>query len=197
MQRFMLWCCALGMVMVLPLGAVGADKAKGRRIHMKILEVKYHVQDTTDRDPNTKGLNGLANMGTSRNKGWGVITVRYATAPLWIDDVNLRLYALLGTAREPVLLSGNTSYFAVPKGEAHMAYSFIHPNITTRYGEVQRVRAELWYNGVLEHSYEWPEKSSVEWWNRIRPLTGALWTKFYTPFERLAQAEEPIRMEEK
>lgn len=187
MHRFCLSVIVLVMICLVPASAYAGKK-------MRIDEIRFSMGNTTDRDANTKGFAGLNNLGTKKNKGWGIIRVEYSTAPEWIDEFDLKLYVLLGNAKNYTMLSDTVQYMHVARGENHIAYSFIHPNIVARFGEVRRVRAEVWLGGVLEDEKQWPSESSKPWWTKIRPLGGNLRIKYFTPFERLALNEEPIKI---
>lgn len=179
---------------VLMIGLNCGTAAAAQRVRLD--EIKYEVKDTTDRSADTKGFSGLSNMGTSLNYGWGVLALNFSTAPLWVNEMEIKYYVLLSDKKtgKTAMLTDSTSYLLVPQGEKHKAYIFMPPNVLNRFGKVAQVRAEAWYNGVLEDEIEWPNKSKQAWWTKVRPMEGYLRVKHYTPFERLAQNEELIKI---
>jgi len=96
-----------------------------------------------------------------------------------------------------VMLDGNITYMSVKKGQRHISTIYVPPQILERYGKVLRVRAELWYNGLLQDSTQWPRsKNKIPWWTRIKPTSGSLLNRYYTPFEHEEQlTEELIKIE--
>lgn len=139
----------------------------------------------------------LSRLGKVRD--WGMIESYYESMPKWADDVELRYYVLMKGEKpnKPIMLQGSVTYINVQKKRDHVSTMYIPPQAILRYGEVLRVRAELWYNGVLQDAIQWPRVTGkTPWWTRIKPLYGSLFNRFYTPFEHEAETlEEVIKTE--
>ena len=189
MQRLVAFVCLAGMMLFLSCTTAFAAQK------VRIDEIKYKVVDTTDRSADTKGFAGLSNLATSINYGWGVLGVHFSSAPLWINEMEIKYYVMLVDKQgKSSMLTDETRYLLVPQGKEHMAYIFMPPNVLNRFGEVKQIRVETWYNGILEDEQEWPERSAQPWWTKIQPMKGYLRVKHYTPFERMAQNEELIKI---
>ena len=142
-----------------------------------------------------KGLGRGKLRALGKPKTWGVIETVYESLPKWADDVVLRYYLLLKSRRgeKQVVLASKITYVHVEKGKHHFSNIYMPPQVLRRYGEVLRIRAEIWYNGILQDAIQWPrKKSKTSWWSKIEPRYGSLMNRFYTPFEHEAQLKEEV-----
>lgn len=142
-----------------------------------------------------KGLGSGKLRALGKAKTWGVIETGYESLPKWADDVELRYYLLLKPRRgkKEVVLASKITYVHVEKGKHHCSNIYMPPQVLRRYGEVLRIRAEIWYDGILQDAIQWPRKESkIPWWSKIEPRYGSLMNRFYTPFEHEAQLKEEL-----
>lgn len=162
-------------------------------------KVDFNYRTISAQDTTVVGFDKFKLQNLGKVEGWGMIESLYESKPKWADDVEIRYYALMkGTQKKnPIMLTGGVTYVHVQEGREHLSIIYIPPQAIARYGGVSKVRAELWYNGVLQDSVEWPRgKSKIPWWTRIKPQSGSLFNRFYTPFAHEAQlAEEVIKTE--
>ena len=141
------------------------------------------------------GFAGFGNIGGFPQK-WGVITAHFNSRPNWADDVMFKYYVMVrNRVGKPAMLTGNVTYVSVHAGLDHNGFTFIHPNALARYGQVKRILVEIWYQGVLADSKQWPKKSAITWWNKIPAVQGTLRPRFFTPFEHDYEVrEEDIKL---
>jgi len=146
------------------------------------------------------GLDSGSLKSVGKIKGWGVIETSYSSNPKWADDVDVKYYVLLKGEKggKPVMLTGSNIYMNVREGRQHISNMYIPPQVISRYGEVIIIRAEIWYNGIIQDAVYWPKAKGVKsaWWTQVKPLQGSLFNRYYTPFEHEAQMkEEMIKVE--
>lgn len=121
----------------------------------------------------------------TRAKDWFRVFVEYDSDPEWVDELNFTFYVLVkGKTREAPpysLFKGETSYIHIPKGSRHQADMFLHPNILTRFGDVERVAVEVRQGGRLLERSGKPNPTEA-WWERLSPVDGVLLNRAQTPF---------------
>lgn len=165
----------------------------------KFRKIDFNYRTVSAEGTTVVGLDRGKLRRLGKVKGWGMIESYYESIPKWADDVEVKYYVLVKGEKpnKPVMLSGSVVYVDVQEGREHVSTMYIPPQAIIRYGEVLRVRAELWYNGILQDSTQWPRTAGkTPWWTRIKPLYGSLFNRFYTPFEHEAEAwEEVIKIE--
>jgi hypothetical protein len=134
-----------------------------------------------------------------KTQEWGMIQTVYNSLPMWADNVEVKYYVLMkgDSPKKPVMLTGSVVYIDVQKQKGHISTMYVPPQAIIRFGEVMRIRAEVWYNGVLQDSTEWPRGAKKsQWWTKVKPTYGSLFNRFYTPFEHEMQSlEELIKVE--
>jgi len=121
----------------------------------------------------------------SRAKDWFRVFVEYDTDAEWIDELNFTFYVLVKgkTKDAPAysLFKGETAYIHVAKGSRHQADMFLHPNILTRFGDVERVAVEVRQGGRLLERVGKPNPTEA-WWEKLSPIDGVLLNRSQTPF---------------
>jgi len=161
----------------------------------KFNKISFNTSQVSDERTTVSGLSqgSLKRLGVVNT--WGVVEAVYGSKPDWADDVTLKYFVLIKgrSSGEPVMLTGSITYINVEKGPNHVSSIFITPQTIRRYGEIVKIRAELWYNGILQDAMEWPKKKSkTQWWTRVAPIPGSLFNRYYTPFEYEAQARGEV-----
>lgn len=162
---------------------------------LKFSKLDFNYRKVSAQDTTVVGLDRgkLRRMGKVNN--WGMIEAYYESIPKWADDVEVIYYVLMKSklAKKPVMLAGSVVYMHVEKGKKHISTIYIPPQAIRRYGDASRIRAELWYNGILQDAVLWPRTGAkAPWWNRIKPIRGSLLNRFYTPFEHEMQITEEV-----
>lgn len=158
-------------------------------------KIDFSVRTVSAQDTTVVGLDRAKLRRLGKVQGWGMIESFYESIPRWADDVEVRYYVLMkGEAKKvPVMLAGSVIYVHVAKGKEHVSTIYIPPQAIDRYGDVSRIRAELWYNGILQDAIQWPRGTSkTPWWTRIKPTYGSLFNRYFTPFEHEAQVVEEV-----
>lgn len=181
-------------VMFLFISCVSVDAAKR---DFKFEKIDFRHRTISAEGTTIKGLDKGKLRFLGKPQEWGVVEGIYESLPDWADDVELRYYVLLRArrAKKQVMLVGSITYIDVEKGKHHVSNIYIPPQVLRRYGEVLRVRSEIWYNGVLQDEAQWPRKkkdSKIPWWTRIKSTYGSLMNRFYTPFEHEEQLREEL-----
>jgi len=124
------------------------------------------------------------NTGT-RAKDWFRVFVEYDTDAEWVDELNFTFYVLVkGKSKDAPpfsLFKGETSYIHISKGSRHQADMFLHPNIVSRFGDVERVAVEVRQGGRLLERGGKPNPTEA-WWERLSPIDGVLLNRAQTPF---------------
>jgi len=148
---------------------------------------------TTAVQPGVKGLNpdqiiklrklsGVGRRGFVKNpeyrtslggtvgvdKDWNQITLEYATAPEWIDDLTFQFYAVSQAPIEGVktfsFYKAAVRYADVERG-SHVCTMFLRPSAIKRFGELFAVAVEVSYKGtVVEEMSEEIQKMPLKWW---------------------------------
>lgn len=164
-----------------------------------IQKLEFNTCRVTAQDTTISGLSKSKLKSLGSPQEWGVIKTVYKSGPQWADNVEVKYYVLLKDkkADKNIMLIGSMTYMCIAKGKNHIANIYIPPQVLSRYGKVLRIRAELWYNSLLQDAVQWPRTGKkVPWWTRIKPTTGLLQNRFYTPFEHEEQiTEELIRLD--
>ena len=182
------------LVSIVVVGCFGPRAmAAGDDFHVRRIEFGQKIRSGSQ--PISGGLSGLGNIGGFPQK-WGIVTVHFDSKPLWADDLMVKYYVLVRSqAGKNAMLTGNVTYVAVHAGLDHESLIFIHPNSLARYGEARRILVEIWYQGILADSKEWPNESRSSWWNKVPAISGALRVRFFTPFEHDYEVrEEDIKL---
>jgi hypothetical protein len=126
-----------------------------------------------------------APSNTGKPKEWFKIYVEYDTEPEWIDELNFTFYVLIkGKTKDAPpysLFKAETSYIHIPAGSKHTADMYVHPNILSRYGDVERVAVEVRQGGRVLERVGKPALTEA-WWERLSPIEGVLLNRSQTPF---------------
>lgn len=161
----------------------------------KFTKIDFNLRTVSAQDTTVVGLDRGKLRRLGKAQGWGMIESYYESIPKWADDVEVRYYVLMEgqKPKKNVMLGGSVVYMHVQEGKGHVSTMYIPPQAINRYGDVLRIRAELWYNGILQDAIQWPRVSGkTPWWTRIKPTYGSLFNRFYTPFEHEAQVVEEV-----
>ena len=126
-----------------------------------------------------------ANADSGRSKEWFQVYVEYDSDPEWVDELNFTFYVLVkGKTKDAppfTLFKGETSYIHIMAGKRHLADMYLHPNIISRYGEVERVAVEVRQGGRILDRVGKPALTSP-WWEQFAPVEGGLLNRGQTPF---------------
>lgn len=122
---------------------------------------------------------------TARARDWFRVYIEYDTEVEWIDELNMTFYVLVKGRTKDVapytLFKGETSYIHIQMGKKHVADMFLHPNLISRYGDVERVAVEVRQGGrVIERAGK--PALTAPWWEQLSPVTGALVDRSRSPF---------------
>ena len=128
-----------------------------------------------------KGLDGLNSVDKTSGK-WVKFEVTYKSKSDWINKIDLRFYALLGSKRNPILLDNTINQINIAKGLNHHAVVYIHPQTIKRYGPIQLAGVMIENNGFVEDYDSWPHSSNKKWWEEYTPLHGHIKTLRQSPF---------------
>ncbi len=102
------------------------------------------------------------------DKDWSQITLEYATAPEWVDDLTFQFYALsIGTIEGQKVYSfykAAVKYADIERG-SHVCTMFLRPSAVKRFGELYAIAVEVLYRGtVVEEMTEEVQKMPPKWW---------------------------------
>lgn len=161
----------------------------------KFSKIDFNLRNVSAQDTTVVGLDRGKLRRVGKVQGWGMIESWYESIPEWADDVEVKYYVLMKGERpkKNIMLAGSIIYVHVAGGKDHVSTIYIPPQALNRYGDVLRIRAELWYNGILQDAVQWPRGTEkTPWWTRVKPTYGSLFNRFYTPFEHEAQAREEV-----
>jgi len=169
---------ALSALFFLPFDLVQAQTAPGPRSPISIRKIDGSKTPTP-----VFAVRGAS--AQSRSKDWFRIFVEYDSDPDWVDELNFTFYVLVkGKAKDAppyTLFKSETSYIHIPAGKKHQADMFLHPNIVSRFGDVERVAVEVRQGGrVLDRSGK-PTLTEA-WWERLSPVENVLLDRGQTPF---------------
>jgi len=175
------------------LGICATSNAAKREF--RIQKITFETRKIAVRGNFIKGLakSNLRNLGMPHK--WGIVETVYGSLPKWADDVDIKYYVLLEAKEsgKKVMLAGSIVYIDVESGNRHISDIYIPPQVLRRYGKVLYIRAEVWYNGILQDAIQWGKRiPKIPWWTRIAPTEGALMNRFYTPFQYEAQMNEEL-----
>jgi hypothetical protein len=182
----------LGCALVAGLVATAAVTEAQQRADFKIRNIR-RVQTEA---PNYGGTGDLGGFPSTMARQWYKIEVQYESQPDWSDDVQLKVYVLLGTGRDARMFVGDVTHVDVQKGTQHYAGFFIHPNTLKRYGagQVQAVAVQLFYQNRLQDMASDPP-SQERWWEKYTPVTGFVRNPLETPWAPIsAQRFEASKM---
>ena len=186
---------ALQMLAAVAVVACGGSLSPAAEDDFYIRHVEFGHKIRSGSQSVSGGLSGLGDIG-GFPQDWGVVTTHFDSKPSWADDVTLKYHVLVrNEAGKNAMLTGNVIYVAVQAGLDHESLMFIHPNSLARYGAVRRILVEIWYQGILADSKEWPNESHSSWWNKVPAIAGALRVRYFTPFEHDYEVrEEDIKL---
>ena len=92
------------------------------------------------------------------------IRVKYRCSLKTAQDVELRVYALLGRGKKEKAASGSVKLAEIERGY-HLQTFMMTPSHTARYGTPRKLRVEIWYNDRLAASKTKP-RIKEKWWKR-------------------------------
>ena len=150
----------------------------------KILDFDRVVYKT-ERNINSASFNtGSSSFVNKAGKAhlWGIIQGVFTSNAQWLDDVNVKVYALAQERGESYCLAGTAAFMSVPGGKNNTATFFVHPNVLMRYGKILAVHMEIWNQGKLIDNTDWPSKQTEQWWNKHQVVEGAVVVKYLTPY---------------
>ena len=106
----------------------------------------------------------IKTLGDREHEDFVFIRVKYRCRLKTAQDVELRVYALLGRGRKEKVASGGVKLAEVERGY-HLQTFMITPSHTTSYGTPRKLRVEIWYNDRLAASKTKP-RIKQKWWER-------------------------------
>lgn len=176
-----------------------AFKAEAAEQKFKFKKIKFQYRTISTQDTTIRGLDRSKLRRLGSVEGWGMVETIYQSEPGWADDVEIKYYVLMKgeEQKKPVMLAGSIIYIYIKKRPGHVSNIYIPPQAILRYGKIMRVRAELWYNGILQDEIQWPKSADkTQWWNKVKPVYGSLYNRYFTPFEHESESlEEVIKIE--
>ena len=130
-----------------------------------------------------KSSSSIVSTSKKAGKGfsWAEFRLVFSSKVEWVDELTVKYFALVKSAKESSILSGEITYINVPSGKSHMASLFMHPTAMSKYGQVIAVHCEIWANGQLRDAADFPSKPAKKWWDAKPPVKGLLVSKFFTP----------------
>ena len=146
-----------------------------------------NIRRTQTDAPNYNVNSDLGGFPSTMGRQWYKIEVQYESQPDWADDVQLKVYVLLGTGRDAKMFVGDVTHVDVQRGTQHYAGFFLHPNTLRRYGggQVQAVAVQLFYqNRLLDQASD--PTTQERWWERYSPVTGYVRNPLDTPWAPIA-----------
>ena len=185
----------LKLIFVVFIMVLVCTKAIAIKKEFKFDKIDFKYRTIESDGATIRGLDQGNLRAMGKAEAWGVIKTIYESSPKWVDNVAVNYYVLLKSKKnkEPIMLAGKIEYTDVAKGKHHVSNMYVPPQILRRYGEVLKIRAEIWYNEILQDEIQWPNKTTnVPWWTRIKARHGSLMNRFYTPFEHEQQLEEEL-----
>jgi hypothetical protein len=131
-----------------------------------------------------KSFNSIVTYSKKATKGssWTEFRLEFSSKVEWVDELTVKYFVLVASAKESSILSGDITYINVPAGKSHLSSIFIHPTAMAKYGKVIAVHCEIWANGQLRDAADSPSKPAKKWWDVKPPVQGLLVSKFFTPF---------------
>ncbi|HMP72103.1 MAG TPA: hypothetical protein PKE55_02465 [Kiritimatiellia bacterium] len=126
-----------------------------------------------------------ARQTSGRAKNWLRVTCEYDSSPAWLDEATFTYYVLLKGASRDVppftLLRGEVTYINIEQGRRRMSDMFVHPDILSRYGAVERVAVVVRVGGRVVGMDGRPAVES-RWWEQLSPVDGLVMNRMQTPF---------------
>jgi hypothetical protein len=101
-------------------------------------------------------------LGDKEYEDFVFIKVKYRCHLKTAQDVELKIYALLGSGSKKKVASGNIKLAKVEKGY-HLQTFMITPSHTANYGTPRKLRVEIWYKDRLAASKTKPG-TKKKWW---------------------------------
>ena len=133
-----------------------------------------------------KSLSSIISTSKSAGKGaqkWTEIRLEFATKVKWVDELTVKYYALVKSAKSSEILYGDVTYINVPAGNKHISSLFVHPTTMAKYGgKIKSVHCELWAQGELRDVADFPSKPQKKWWEMKPSIKGVLFKRYFTPF---------------
>lgn len=149
----------------------GGNMARIRKVSNKVVRApEYRVQS-----------DGSSVSIGARPDRYSEITLEYETAPDWVDQVEVTMYAQLKdtAGRRYRVYSSTTSYVNVAKGR-HISKSYIHPTAVARYGRPEKVGAIVRYTYNGQRGEVASDKQ--KFWESSAPEAGMLIRRVDSPF---------------
>lgn len=179
-----LWCGGVIMLLCLVAGAGYAQQIKAMTSPVDIRRLDGGSVDTP-----VFAVKGYSSSASPEE--WFRAYVEYDSEPDWLDELSFTFYVILrGKTKDapPVsLLKEEVTYQHIASGKKHQADIFVHPNILSRFGEVELVAVEIRRDGLLLARAGKPSPPDA-WWDRIAqgtlgvPVTGMLTRRDQSPF---------------
>ena len=101
-------------------------------------------------------------LGDSEKEDFVFIRMKYRCSLKTAQDVELRVYALLGRGSKKKAASGSIKLAKVERGY-HTQTFMITPSLTTSYGTPRKLHVEIWYNDRLAADKTKP-RMKEKWW---------------------------------
>jgi len=178
--------CLLFFVAV-PCGKVAAQQgrsARGPQTTTKGVALQPGVKALNpDQIVKLRKLSGVGRRGFVKNpeyrtsiggtvgvdKDWSQITLEYATAPEWVDDLTFQFYAVSVAMIEGVktysFYKSAVRYSDIERGVNHTCTMFLRPSAVKRFGELFAVAVEVSFKGmVVDEMTEETQKMPPKWW---------------------------------
>ena len=101
-------------------------------------------------------------------KDWVQISLEYATAPEWIDELTFQFYAVSSAMIDGVktysFYKSAVRYADVERGN-HVCTMYLRPSAVKRFGDLFAVAVEVSYKGnVVDEMAEEGQKMPPKWW---------------------------------
>ena len=158
---------AFGLVVTFMLAGTENVRAQGERSPVKIRRLK-----TSRVAPNGGG-----------NGRWLEVRVEYATAPQWLDQLDVTFYVLLAS-NDPdegfKLFTGEVSNVNIKRDSNHRGAMWMHPDTVERYGALKSVAVVMKVDGRPVGMSSDPS-TEERWWERYTPTKGMLYNHYELP----------------
>jgi hypothetical protein len=123
---------------------------------------------------------------------WLQITAQFATAPDWIDELEMDFYVLMEGKDDQDkfnLFNGKVTYVNVERGR-HEGEMYVQPGVLNRFGSLKSVAVVVKARGQVVGIVSEPA-SGERWWERFSPKEGSVFHRYKTPFIMESNDDEP------
>lgn len=127
---------------------------------------------------------------------WARFECEFDSQKDWADDVQVKWYVVLTSAKTKVMATGDDTYIYVKKGRRHVARMYMHPFVmerwsgTTAQGAIEDVGVEIWWQGRLVIFSSARSQTKTQWWQQFTPQPGLLMRVSESPWATSDYAEQ-------